>query len=224
MTKDKHYLFLDESGTLPDSKDKVIVVAAVGFYSPRKIETIIKSVRKKGKFKKPVGELKFYNVGEKSKELFFRKIVAENFDIFILIVEKMGRKISDTPEHFAILSGLLIKEAISFYSKIEQIIFDRHYHRDTDITKFNRVLRDFLNQDLPSIEHVDSQKDKKVNVADMVAGAVLAKETGKNYTFYEIFKERIISEMRLNWPEAKRRLFCRIKNLPEPVQTPIQGK
>jgi hypothetical protein len=39
----------------------------------------------------------------------------------------------------------------------------------------------------------------------MVAGAVLANETGKNSEFYKIFEKQIISEKRLNWVEAKRR-------------------
>lgn len=163
-------LFIDESGTLPDPQDKVIVVAAVGVYSPRRIETIIKTVRKKGKFKKAVGEIKFYNVGEKTRKLFLKKIVAENFDIFILTVDKVGRMIPDTPEHFAVLSGLLLKDVFSFYPKVGRIVFDRHFHRDRDIEKFNQALNDFLNQKLPEIEHVDSRRDKKVNVADMVAG------------------------------------------------------
>jgi len=200
-------IFIDESGTLPDPKDKVIIVAAVGVGSPEKIETIIKAVRKRGKFKKLTGEVKYYTVGEKGKRLFFEKIVKENFDIFILTVEKMGRSIPDTPEHFGILSGLLLENVFAFYSQIREIIFDRHFHRDKDIEKFNQVLGKFLGRDLPKIHHVDSKRDKKVNIADMIAGAVLAKETGKDKRFYEMFRKRIVSETRLNWPEAKRRLF-----------------
>jgi len=203
------YLFLDESGTLPDPKDKVVIVAAVGTYSPEEITRIIKRVRKKGKFKRPTGEIKFYTAGEKTKELFFRLIAKEKFDIFILIVDKMGRKIPDTPKHFALLSGLLLKEVLYFYPKIQEIIFDRHFHYEEDIKEFNQSLKSFLKQELPKIKHVDSQKDKKVNIADMVAGAVLAKEAEKDKQFYKIFRKKIVSELRLNWPEAKRRLFER---------------
>lgn len=217
-------LFIDESGTLPDPKDKVIIVAAVGTCSPRKIETIIKTVRKKGKFKKPIGEIKFYTVGEKTKSLFFKKIIDEDIDIFILIVEKMGRAVPDTPEHFAILSGLLLEDVFAFYPQVQEIFFDRHFHKDKDIEEFNQTLRAFLGKDLPKISHVDSKRDKKVNIADMVAGAVLARETGKDKRFYEMLRKRIMNESRLNWPEAKRRLLKREKILPEPVQAPIQGK
>ena len=202
-------LFVDESGTLPDPKDKVIIVAAVGTYSPEEITKIIKAVRKKGKFRRQTGEVKFYTVGEKSKSLFFQKIIEQGFEIFVLIVEKRGRVIPDTPEHFGVLCGLLLKDVFAFYSQIREIVFDRHFHKDEDIKKFNQTLKKFLGKDLPKINHVDSKKNQKVNVADMIAGAVLAKETGKNKRFYEMFSKRIVSESRLNWPEAKRKLFGR---------------
>lgn len=200
-------IFIDESGTLPDPKDRVIIVAAVGTSSPERIEEIIKIVKKRGKFRKPTGELKFYTAGEKSKILFFEKLIKEDFDIFVLTVEKLGRIIADTPVNFAILSGLLLEDIFKFYPTIAEIIFDRHFHKENDIKEFNEVLKNFLNKDLPKISHVESKKDKKVNVADMVAGAVLAKEEGKDSRFYKMIKKRIINELRLNWPEAKRKLF-----------------
>ena len=46
-----------------------------------------------------------------------------------------------------------------------------------------------------------------VNAADMVAGAVLAKETGKGDEFYKVMEKRVISYKKLNWVEAKKKLF-----------------
>lgn len=65
-------IFIDESGTLSDPLDKVIVVAAVGIYSPEKIKQIIKNVKRKSKIRKDTGEFKFYTAGERSKNLFFK--------------------------------------------------------------------------------------------------------------------------------------------------------
>jgi len=104
----------------------------------------------------------------------------------------MGRKIPDTPKHLALLCWLLLSDVLSFYPRT-----------------INKILKGLVGQKLPPIEHVDSKKNKKVNVADMVAGAVLAKESGKGEHFYEIFKEQIISETKINWPEAKRKLFTK---------------
>lgn len=202
-------IFIDESGTLPDPKDRVIVVAAVGSKAPAKIELIIKTVRKRGKFKKTTEELKFYTVGDKTKTAFFKEIAKEQVSIFILTVEKMGRKIPDTPQHFAVLCWLLLTDVFSFYPQIKEIVFDRHFHRNKDIKHFNQLLQKLI-KNLPDLKHVDSKKDKKVNIADMIAGAVLAKEVKKDDKFYKMFRKQIISEARINWPEAKRKLIKKI--------------
>ncbi|OGE67115.1 hypothetical protein A3H85_01425 [Candidatus Daviesbacteria bacterium RIFCSPLOWO2_02_FULL_40_8] len=56
-----------------------------------------------------------------------------------------------------------------------------------------------------------SKTDYLVTIADMVAGTILAKESDKNSKFYEMIKSHIISETKLNWPEAKRRLIANKK-------------
>lgn len=199
-------VFIDESGTLPDPKDKVIVIAAVGTKTPERIEKIIKEIRKKTKLKKKSGELKFYTAGDKTKRLFFERIAKEEIDIFILSIDKMGRKIPDTYENYAILCWLLLEDVFEFYKEVRQIIFDRHFSKLQDINSFNRLLENLLHRKL-KIVHVDSKKDKKVNVADMIAGAVLAKETGKEQRFYELIQIKIVNERKINWPAAKQRFF-----------------
>ena len=206
----KTTIFIDESGTLPDIKDKVIIVAAVGTNKPVLVEKVLKVVQKKGKLRKQTGELKFYTAGEKTKLLFFKKLTKENIDIFVLIVEKMGRKIPETPEHFAILCWLLLNDVLSFYVDVSEVIFDRHFSQNYDIEKFNLVINKFLPNSL-TIKHVDSKKDKRVNIADMVAGAVLAYETGKNIEYYKMLEKQIISEKRINWAEGKRKFLAKKK-------------
>ena len=205
----KPTVFVDESGTLPDPEGEVVVVAAVGVGSPQKVERIIKTVRKKGSFRKGVGEIKFYTAGDKSKTLFFQELVEAGFDLFVLTVDKMGRKIPDSPRHFALLCWLLLTEVLNFYPGIREVIFDRHFHREKDIEEFNQVLGELLGSNMPTVKHVDSSENRKVNVADMVAGAVLAKETGREDRFYNVIKGRIICEARINWPEAKRKLLSK---------------
>ncbi|MCL5411728.1 MAG: DUF3800 domain-containing protein [Patescibacteria group bacterium] len=199
-------IFIDESGTLPDPRDEVVIVAAAGTEDAKKIEGIIKFLRRKGKLKDLSKEIKFYSAGEKTKRLFLQKVVEEGLDIFVLIVEKAGKKIPDTPENFAFLCWLLLNDVFSFYSDPCEIILDRHFSRVSETEEFNRFLPQLLHKSLV-ISHVDSAKNRLINVADMVAGAVLAKETKKNFIFYEIIRERIIREKRLNWKEVKRRVF-----------------
>lgn len=204
-------IYIDESGTLPDIKDKVIILAAVGSTNSGEILDIIKSLRKDLKNKKELTEeIKFYNSGQKTKTKFLTELSNTQIEIFVLILDKNEQKISDTPQNYAILSWLLIQECLVFYKKedIEELIFDRHFHRDVDIKKFNKLFYDLMKIRFP-ISHVNSKENPLVNMADMIAGAVFSDKTEKSDRFYKIIKNRIISEVTLNWKEAKRKIFAK---------------
>lgn len=203
-------IFIDESGTLPDPKDKVIIVAAVGTELPQYLAEITKKVRKKIKTRKKkteIGEIKFYQAGERTKQIYLKELSKYPIDIFALIIEKKGQKISDTPENFAVICYILLKECWLFYEdRIREVIFDKHFHREIDQDKFDKVLRNLFKKKLRLL-HLDSIQNVEVNTADMVAGALLWKYTGRDDRFYELIKEKIISEKILNWKEAKRKFF-----------------
>lgn len=206
FAKGRVTVFIDESGTLPDPRDKVIIVAAVGTKIPGRFEKIIKEVQRRIKLRKETGELKFYTSGDKTKHLFFERMAKEEIDIFILTIDKMGRKILDNYENYATLCWVLLEDVFRLYKEVWQIVLDRHFSKLQDINDFNSLLENLLCRK-QKIVHVDSKKHRKVNVADMIAGAVLAKETGKEQRFYKLIKNKIVNEKRLSWPAAKRRLF-----------------
>ena len=89
-----YYVFIDESGTLPDVKDKFIIVAGVGAEkikdSKDLISRILKSLRQR---KIKIKELKFYYSGDRTKVQILSGMVSCGFEIFILAVDKKGRKI-----------------------------------------------------------------------------------------------------------------------------------
>lgn len=200
-------IYIDESGTLPDPADTVVVVAAVGTVSPHVIEMIFRRVKKKAAFKKPTGEIKYYTAGEKTKELFFEFLAKEDVTICVLVVDKMGRKISDTPEHYGALCLLLLEDLMRDISMIREICFDRHFSKQADMDVFDDVVRTLVGPAIP-IRHVDSMKDKRVNVADMVAGAMLASETGREARFAAILKPKIRRVRRIGWRAVKERLLA----------------
>jgi len=204
-------IFIDESGTLPDPKDKFIVVSAV---SVRKIKEaknlmsrILASLRQR---KIKIKELKFYYAGQRTKRQFLSGIVSSDFEIFALIVDKRGRKIADTPDNFALLVAELVNE-INLWYKTKEVIMtitiDRHFHRKIDQEQFNKLLRKRINSSLryKKVFHIDSQQNALVNIADMVGGAILWKYTGKDRQFYDLIKENIITEKLVSWPEIKRK-------------------
>lgn len=214
-------IVIDESGTLPDPKDKVIIIAAVGSAIPTDLLVVIKKIRaliKPKKKEKQVSEIKFYKAGERTKTIFLKELVKKDIDIFALVVEKNNQTIADTPENFALISYILLEECLLFYKNetVDKIIFDRHFFREKDKIGFNQQLK-FLLKDKISPICLDSQENPEISSADMIAGSLLWKYTGKDQRFYDIIKNKIISEKIVNWKEAKRRFFNKTKNPLEPA-------
>jgi len=209
-------IFTDESGTLPDLKDKFIVICGVGIKKIKEAKNIISRIlaslrRRKIKIK----EIKFYYAGQNTKRQFLSGIISANFEIFALVVDKKKRKIADTPENFSILVAELVNE-INLWYKVEKIdlVIDRHFHRKIDQDKFNRSLKTKISKTLKyQIKHIDSQQNVLVNIADMVAGATLWKYSGKDLQFYNLIKENIMVEKIVNWPEIKRKSLRQNKKL-----------
>lgn len=206
--KKQYHILVDESGTLPDPKDKFIVIAGVGFEKIKEatnlMNHILKSLRQR---KIKIKEIKFYYAGERTKRQILSGIISAGFEIFIIIVDKKRRKIPDTPENFSLLVNELINEIYLWQpEKNLKIIIDRHFHRRIDEKNFDNLIRRSVKKDLSySIQHVKSQQNFIINLADFVAGATLAKYNKNNVQFYDIIKENILLEKIVNWPELKRK-------------------
>lgn len=199
-------IYIDESGTLPDPKDQVVIIAAVGTKLPEKLRAITKAIRK-NLIKKNTSEIKFYTSGEKTKRKFLEKLSNEDIEIFTLTIEKRGQKIPDSPENFALLCWVILEDCLLFYqNSIKEVVFDRHFHKKSDQEKFNSTLTQLLGQNL-NFTHTDSQKDYEINTADMVAGSLLWLKTKKESSFYEIIKEKIISERVISWKNLRGMFF-----------------
>jgi len=201
-------IFIDESGTLPDPKDKFIVICGIGVKKIKEAENVFSRIRISLRQRKiKVQEIKFYYAGQKTKRQFLSGIVSANFGIFASVVDKKGRKIADTSENFALLVADLINE-INLWFRVKKISFilDRHFYRKVDEDRFNQLLKIKVNKDLKyQIKHIDSQQNFLVNIADMAAGAILWKYNGKDLQFYDLIKENIMIEKIVSWPEIKRK-------------------
>lgn len=212
-------IFVDESGTLPDPKDQFIVICAVAVKQAKEAENVISRVLeslKQTRDSLKLKELKYYHSRHAVKRLFLASIVSAGLEIFVLAVDKKGRKIVDSPENFAILIAELLAGIFSWYrDKKLNLVIDRHFSQDKDQEEFNKLLRDNLNYGagwkLQSIQHIDSQSNFSVNIADMCAGAVLWKYNRGKDQFYNVIKENILIEKIGNWPEMKRENLARKK-------------
>ncbi len=209
-------IFIDESGTLPDSKDKFVVICGVGVEKTKEAENIFSRIRTSLRQRKvKVQEVKFYYAGQNTKRQFLSGVVSANFKIFTLVVDKKGRKIADTPENFAILVADLINE-INLWYKVKKmnLVLDRHFYRKVDEDRFNKTLKIKVDKELKyQAKHIDSRHNFLVNIADMVAGAVLWKYHGRDLQFYNLIKENIIIEKIVSWPEIRRKSLLQNKKL-----------
>lgn len=212
----QYYIFIDESGTLPDVKDKFIVIAGVGAENIKDAKDLVSRVLKSLRQQKiRIKELKFYHSGDRTKIQILSGIVSCGFEIFILAVDKKKRKISDTPENFALLIGELINGINLWKPKRNlKIIIDRHFNRKNDEKSFNNFLQEKVIKNVDyNIQHIDSYQNFIVNLADFVAGANLAKYNKKEFQFYNIIKENILFEKIVNYPALKRKNL-KIKKIP----------
>ena len=176
------------------------------------------------KKEKTVSEIKFYKAGERTKAVYLKELSLANINIFALIVEKNNQSIKDTPDNLALLAYILLKECLVFYQDVEikEVIFDKHFQQEKDLIRFNEILFELLGKSL-ILKHLNSVDNPEINSADMVAGSLLWKYTGKNEKFYNLIKDKIISEQILNWKEAKAMIFVSKNKKPhEPAQAPIQ--
>lgn len=215
ITSKKITIYIDESGTLPDANDKVVILAAVSSDTQEVLLNIFNKIKRQIKFKqsKNLPEIKFYYAGEKTRTLFMRELNNSPIEIFVLIIDKKGQKIPDTPFNYAVLAYFLIEECLIFHrDNLDQIIFDRHFHKQKDLNEFDKLLRQFLKRDI-LIDHVDSKTNPSVNIADMIAGSALANFSKNENKYYKIISDKILSEKRLNWREAKRLFISKTKKL-----------
>lgn len=214
------YIFIDESGTLPDPNDRRVVLVAVAADNREIFTEIYKKMPKIRKAR----ELKFYSAGEKTKEAYLNNLAKENVAIFTLAVDKKSQKIADTPANYAVLSWLLLLDCLAYYRNDElKLVFDRHFHRRVDENSFFKTLQKLLGRKC-GLESADSRKETGITAADFVAGAFLYSQNGKSTQFYKIIEKKIISEKVVNWKEAKKKFIEALKNSPEPVQAPIRSE
>jgi len=149
-------VFIDESGILPDVKDRFIVVCGVATKQIKEVENIFSRILKSLRQRKTrIKEIKFYHAGQNTKRQFLSGIAAAGFKVFALIIDKKNRKIVDSPENFALILKSLIIDIIS-WNKNEPVSFflDKHFQKKTDINRFNNFIKVNIAKTDLKIKHV----------------------------------------------------------------------
>ncbi len=200
----KTTILIDESGTLPDNRDKFIVLAALISTDSISLAKILpkfrKKLPKKGARKKEiiVPELKFHYAGSLTRKKVLENITKENVKIYALIIDKLNRKIADTPDNYSKLLKALL-ELISGKEEFVIAHIDKHFNSKIKI----EALQNKIKISFPKIEilQIDSLTDSRIDLADFIAGAFLRKYNLSDPSFTEIISSKIVKEKLVKWNE-----------------------
>lgn len=200
-------VFIDESGTLADPKDRYVVFAGVFSNNPQSLTKLIPKARKrvppKKKLKRErlVSEFKFRKVGDSTKERILKELASLDVKIFVLVLNKERREVKDTPENYALLVFTLLEQVFK-KEAIGKIVIDRHFNQAEKRQELTDQLLILCRRDI-EIVHVDSLTDSRVDLADFVAGAVLKNARDGIDHFQNLIKAKITSLREIKWRELK---------------------
>ena len=106
----------------------------------------------------------------------------------------------DNPQNYAALISRVLEPAIKKFPDLSHVLIDRHFTYITQREKFNDTLQKSLKKKL-FIEHLDSQQNTVISLADFVAGAARFAAISKSSRFKKFIEKLIVSEERLTWRE-----------------------
>lgn len=200
-------IFIDESGTLADPKDRFVVFAGVFSKNPQSLTKLIPKARKrvppKKKLKRErlVSEFKFRSVGDSTKERILKEIAKLDVKLFVVILDKERRKVQDTPQNYALLVFTLLKQVFK-KEAVDKVVIDRHFNQVEKRQELTKQLVTLYGKEL-EVAQVDSLTDSRVDLADFVAGAVLKSARDRVEQFKKLIEPKIVSLKVVKWRELK---------------------
>ena len=199
----RYDIFIDESGTLADPADRFVVVAAVASKNASSLVKLIPKARKrlppKRKLKRErlISEFKFRSVGDKTKGRILKEISKADLALFVAVIDKERRSVSDNPKNYAILVWTVLGQCVKNL-EIGSVVIDRHFNQNGKQKQFNEEIYSLAKRTL-TIIHADSLVDSRVDLADFVAGAILRAVRNKDSRFKEIIRAKIAFEKLYSW-------------------------
>jgi hypothetical protein len=129
-------------------------------------------------------------------------LAGKDVDIYVSVIQKDVPIVQDTPENYARLLFPVIGEILSRFPD-SSFAFDKHFARPIQNERVKDFLENLAGQEL-DLKLADSQTFSGIQIADFVAGAVLAKYQRENARFFELVRRRVIMENWSDWGEMKK--------------------
>ncbi|GEM_PF-4902757 len=210
MSSDLVYGFLDESQNLQDEGSffSVVIILTTSPYQ-KAYQSIFKRTRKNilKRKEKEVPELKFTHSTHQVRVKILKAISKRAISVSAFIVDKIGRRIPDTPENYGVVVGFAVSEVLKKYPVIILTV-DKKYTRPSAQDEVEKATLKVVGKIskkgvLQFKEHADSKTNSILQMADYVAGAISYKYNQNDESYWEIVKDLIEQEKVESWVDLK---------------------
>jgi len=221
------YIGLDECGSLT-ANTPLFTMAAVLTSHPEQVRNLIKravlhSGKRLKRLRKAASEMKWRSASQRIRSQVLTRLAQADVEIFTLTVHRAGRHIADTPEHYAILVCELLRLCWEIYPNAALSV-DRHFTSPIQMATVNTfVHRQWPARGVLSIDHVDSQRDPLVQLADFVAGSVYSQHKTGDATF-RLIENRVGAMLVEDWRHIKARWRQTENGTPRPARSGGTGE
>lgn len=205
-----YYAYSDDSPTLAGQENHLAVAAVVTLKAGDKaLARIPKRVRQRTADKnlRQLPELKFYNSDEKTRMRMLQMIANTQAEIFTLVVDKEGRRVSDSPVNNGVVLGNAVVAVLKEKGKVSWTP-DRKFVNPDDTTRYIDTAIMVASSKIPSgflvmNEPADSRREVLIQLADFVVGTISYKYNWNDERYYQIIKDRIVLEELVRWKDIK---------------------
>lgn len=200
MSEVLHYAFLDESGDVAifAPGEPFLVVVALVSRTPRRLELIMKRALKRFGASLASGEMKAAHSAEKTIRWILEAIVAEDVSIITVVVDKRGliKPPKDPEDLYRQAVAKTVRLCVERWPRLDAVL-DKRYTHEHLRQKLEWRTREAI-ADIPGqvvvIRQEESTRVKPLQAADYVAWTLGQKYQHENAGYYEIIRERIVTE------------------------------
>lgn len=201
--------FVDESGSLSSASERVVVIAAVIAEKNRTgLGRVFGQVRRKlptkGKRKqeKQIGEFKFYRTGAKTRREVLRALAKQPVTLIVLVVDKQGRVIEDSPVNYARMMVWMLSDCIEWIPTLTEVVLDRRF-TGNDQEDALAMIRAQMGEEI-AIRAMDSLSEPRIDLADFVAGAVAYAQKHQDASYEDLVRSKIALYQVVKWTEKEK--------------------
>ena len=164
----------------------------------------LKSGKRLERPRKQTDELKWTNASQRIRLAVLHSLAQANVELVVLIVKKEGRRITDTPENYALLVCELLQLCWNLHPNLA-LALDLHF----SATAQRAAVDTFIHRQWPpagilTVSHVDSRYNTLVQLADFVAGSIYDWFKRGDQTYW-LLAPKIVAETEVAWSDVKRR-------------------